>query len=248
MYHCHVRFYFAGYHCGAFDTIKGMTPLEHFTHEFLESERPEGALAAEADVILANLRGMEAPENLCVLLEGKGREAELILLAEKEQVPSLLQSLSEVRDLWIMPMEEEEVRFRFHRWQQGLKERKDHWETSHYLESTINNIPNLIWYKNKDGIHEKVNDSFCRTVNKTREQVQGRGHAYIWDVEFDDPACIESERIVMTEKKTCISEETVQTGDGVRLLTTYKSPLYDLDGSVMGTVGIGIDITQERTY
>ena len=78
--------------------------------------------------------------------------------------------------------------------------------------------------------------------------MQGRGHAYIWDVEHDDPACIESEREVMTTKRTCISEETIMTGDGTRLLTTYKSPLYDLDGSVMGTVGVAIDVTQERAY
>ena len=85
-------------------------------------------------------------------------------------------------------------------------------------------------------------------VSKTKEQVEGRGHAYIWDVEEDDPACIESERIVMTKQETCISEECVQTGDGTKLLTTYKSPLYDLDGSVMGTVGVAIDVTQERAY
>ena len=52
----------------------------------------------------------------------------------------------------------------------------------------------------------------------------------------------------MTKRKTCISEETIQTGGGTRLLTTYKSPLYDIDGSVMGTVGVAIDITQERAY
>lgn len=34
----------------------------------------------------------------------------------------------------------------------------------------------------------------------------------------------------------------------MRLLTTYKSPLYDLDDSVMGTVGVAIDVTQERAY
>ena len=73
-----------------------------------------------------------------------------------------------------------------------------------FLEATINSVPNLIWYKTKDGIHEKVNDSFCRTVNKTKAQVEGRGHAYIWDVEQDDPACIESERVVMTSRRTCI--------------------------------------------
>jgi len=134
------------------------------------------------------------------------------------------------------------------RWQHTCKVSRDFWQTSHFFESTINNVPNLIWYKDKKGIHTKVNDSFCRTVNKTKEQVEGRGHAYIWDVEHDDPACIESELEVMNTKKTCVSEETVKTGDGTRLLTTYKSPLYDLDGSVMGTVGVAIDITQERAY
>ena len=52
----------------------------------------------------------------------------------------------------------------------------------------------------------------------------------------------------MESQKTCVAEETVQTGEGTRLLTTYKSPLYDLDGSVMGTVGVGIDVTRERAY
>lgn len=125
---------------------------------------------------------------------------------------------------------------------------KDYWQTSHYLESTINNTPSLIWYKDKNGIHEKVNDSFCTTVGKTKSQVQGRGHAYIWDVEQDDPVCIESERIVMETRKTCVAEETIQTGEGKRTLTTYKSPLYDVDGSVMGTVGVAIDVTKEHSY
>ena len=153
-----------------------------------------------------------------------------------------------MKDIWMMPMSEEETQFRFLRWQQNCKLSKDLWQTSHYLEATIDNVPNLVWYKTKDGVHEKVNNSFCKTVNKTKEQVQGQGHAYIWDVEQDDPACIESERIVMTKRETCISEEVVQAGDGTKLLTTYKSPLYDLDGSVMGTVGVAIDVTQERAY
>ena len=60
-----------------------------------------------------------------------------------------------------------------------------------------------MWYKTKDGVHEKVNDSFCATVNKAKDDVQGRRHAYIWDVEQDDPACIESEEKVMATGTTC---------------------------------------------
>ena len=52
----------------------------------------------------------------------------------------------------------------------------------------------------------------------------------------------------MESEETCVTEETVKTGAGMRIFTTYKSPLYDVDGSVMGTVGVGIDVTQERTY
>lgn len=248
MYHCNVHFYLTGHQRKVFEIIKGMSPLTDFTHEFTESSRPDAALAAEADVIIADLQDMDVLETAELLLSAKKEDTELILLADKDQILLMSDKLAEIRDIWTLPMSDDEIRFRFLRWQQTCKMSKDYWQTSHFLESTINNVPNLIWYKDKKGIHTKVNECFCRTVNKTREQVQGRGHAYIWDVDHDDPACIESELEVMNTKKTCISEETVKTKNGTRLLKTYKSPLYDLDGSVMGTVGVAIDVTQERIY
>lgn len=248
MYYSHIHFYFAGHHCRAFDIIKEMLPLEHFTHEFSESDEPDSVPAAKADVILANLQDIDEKKVIELLVSFKRREAELIVLAGKEQTLNLTDRLSEFKDIWTVPMSEEEIRFRFLRWQQAYKMSKDYWETNHFFETTINSVPNLIWYKDKAGIHEKVNDSFCKAVNKKKNQIEGRGHAYIWNVEQDDPACIESEKQVMSKKKTCVSEETIKTGDGTKLLTTYKSPLYNIDGSVMGTVGVAIDITQERAY
>ena len=248
MYHCRLQIYFTGRRRDIFRVIREMSPLEGFTHDCLESDEPEAALAARADLILADLRELPVPAALETLCAGRRADAQLIVLAEKDQFPQLSGGLEQIQDIWTLPLSEEELRFRFSRWQQSCRERKDAWETHQYLEATINSIPSLVWYKDKNGIHEKVNDSFCRTVNKTKEQVQGRGHAYIWDVEQDDPACIESEREVMTKRQTCISEEVIQTGGGTRLLTTYKSPLYDLDGGVMGTVGVAIDVTQERAY
>lgn len=248
MYHCHVHFYLVGQPCRVFEIIKEMAPLEHFFHEFSESDKLEKAPAAQADVIIASLQDVEAKEAVHKLNLYKKETAELIVLADREQILLLTESLPEIKDIWTMPMADEEIRFRFLRWQQTLKMSKDYWQTSQYLEAVINNSPNLIWYKDKEGIHRKVNDSFCETVNKTRAQIEGRGHAYIWNVEQDDPACIESEREVMDKRRTFVAGEVIQTGEGTRMLTTYKSPLYDLDGSVMGTVGVGIDVTQERVY
>ena len=248
MYHCHIHFYLLGQKCRIFEVIKEMPPMEQFTHEYLESTGLETPLASGADVILANLQEADAGEAVRGILSCKAEKSQLILLAEKEQTAELRESLDGIRDIWTLPMSDEEIAFRFLRWQQNYRLEKEYWQTNHFLEATIDNVPNLIWYKDKSGIHEKVNKSFCETVNKTREQVQGRRHAYIWDVEEDDPACIESENEVMRSGKTRVSEEIIKTGEGMRTLTTYKSPLYDLDGSVMGTVGIGIDVTQERAY
>ncbi len=248
MYHCHVHFCLSGYTCNTFEIVKEISPFEHFTHEFFEKENPEAEAVAKADVIMLHLQGENFSETVRRFIDEKKPEAELILLAKKEQIPLLEEYMAKIKDIWVMPMSDAEVRFRFLRWQQHYKKSKDYWQTNQFFESTINNIPSLVWYKDKNGIHEKVNDSFCKTVNKTKKQVEGRGHAYIWDVEHDDPACIESEREVMDKRQTIVSEETIKTGEGMRLLTTYKSPLYDLDGSVMGTVGVAIDITQERAY
>ena len=246
MYRCHMEFYLINCPPGTLETIRRLPPLEAFNHSFLDSSEPVGALLSRADVILAVPSG--GGDEVRALDQGRKASSQLILLADKELTGRLGDSLSLADELWTLPMSPEELTFRFKRWQEKQKQSWDLWQANQYLEALINGTPSLIWFKDKDGIHEKVNNAFCATVNKTREQVQGRGHAYIWDVEEDDPACIESERIVMETEQTCCAEETIQTGAGQRQLTTYKSPLYDCDGSVMGTVGIGIDVTQERSF
>jgi len=218
--------------------------LEHFTHIFQEDG---------ADVVFVNLLGSDARETMEKVIPGLSEKTEVIVLAEQEQRGEILKYLPQVSDLWTLPMPEEELKYRIEKWQKACKKARDDWETSQFLEAAINGMPNLIWFKTRDGIHEKVNDSFCETVNKPKKTVEGRDHYFIWDVDPNDPEnggddCAESERVVFETNQTCISEENVKSGENIKVLTTYKSPLYDLDGSIMGTVGVGIDITQERTY
>ena len=52
----------------------------------------------------------------------------------------------------------------------------------------------------------------------------------------------------MESGRTHISEEVIQAGGEQKVLSTYKSPLYDLDGTVMGTVVVALDVTLERAY
>ena len=145
MYQCHIHFYLTGSQCDAFETIRNTPPLAHFTHEFSDSGSPEKALAAGADVILANLQNMDVKETLGFLLNHKKEKARLILLADKSQVTLLTEFLREIQDIWIMPMKGEEASFRFSRWQQEYKMGRDFWQAGQYLDAAINNSPNLIW-------------------------------------------------------------------------------------------------------
>ena len=248
MYRCHMNFCLIGCRPEVEQTIKKIPPLEAFTHAFTHSGAPEWEEVFRADVILAELAALGGAEGLKKLAAGKKDRAQIILLADKEQLDGLGGELSLADELWRLPMSEQELSFRFRRWQENCKTDRDLWQADQYLDAAINSTSSLVWFKRRDGVHEKVNNTFCATVNKTKEQVQGQTHAYIWDVESDDPACVESERLVMESRQTHMSMETVLTGEGTRLLNTYKSPLYDWDGSVMGTVGVALDVTRELSY
>lgn len=254
MYHCQICFYMITEQNEMFTILKEIPPLPHFTHDYLQSVEADEALTEKADVILADIRHTNAEEMLSVLLSHKQKETELILLADKNQTDLLAaKDNTDITDIWVMPLSEAEFRFRLTRWQKNCKIRKDFWQTQNYLDATINCIPHLIWYKDKEGAHIKVNEAFCKAVNKTMDQIAGRGHYYIWDIDPDEYAkgefiCMESEYEVMEKRETCIFDETVKIGDSMRELKTYKAPLFDLDGSVMGTVGVATDVTQERLY
>ena len=248
MYQGELSIYLVGLDDENVQALREVPALAPFTHRFVSAPVFDAHVALDADLTLVSLGREVDTWVLQDFLEDKEEHCDVIALVAPERSAETMGLLPELYDVWPDGMPAEELVWRFDHWQQHRKAQADAQETAQFLEVTINSIPCLVWYKTADGIHEKVNDSFCETVGKEKDDVQGRGHAYIWDVETDDPACIESEAQVMATRKTCVSEEVVQSGSGTKLLTTYKSPLYDLNGSVMGTVGVAIDVTQERAY
>ena len=115
------------------------------------------------------------------------------------------------------------------------------WLLDTYLNTLIDSMPDLVWFKDEEGSHVKVNSAFCHTVGKSRMEIEGKNHCAMWDVDVDD--CAETEDIVRREKKTCQFNELVKSPHGLRQFRTYKSPLFDKQNRIIGSVGIGHDIT-----
>ncbi len=129
----------------------------------------------------------------------------------------------------------------------NFKARFDAYYNKMMMTTLMDSSPDMMWFKNADGLHLEVNTKFTEVVGKTKEQCRNAPHEYIWNVEpdtdLDDIRCINSETEVMESGKTIALEEMVQIGDDIKQLMTYKAPLIDPFGKVIGTSGIGHDMT-----
>ena len=253
MYSAKVHFWLVGFGTEEAKTLAAIEPLERFTHTFMEKFSPEALKADVSPAILTVVVADEAagfsPE---AIREAAGADAKIIWRAADAGALSEA-ALSSIDAIWGKPMTPALLRFHFSALQRRLKLEKDKWLAETYLSHTINPVPDLIWYKDIRGAHLMVNDAFCEVVGKTKEDIAGRGHCYIWGLTPEEYAqgeyvCMETEVEVIQQGMTCVFDEQVKAPEGMRLLKTYKTPIRDVDGKVMGTVGVARNVTKEREY
>ena len=130
----------------------------------------------------------------------------------------------------------------------GIEQRFLAYKRQSFLESMIDGMPEMVWFKDTKGSHMLVNKKFCRTVHKNKDEIRGRGHYYIWDITPDEYAkgefvCMESEQEVLEKRHTCVFEEHVLTSEGMKHFMTYKTPLNLPNGELWGTVGIAYNLS-----
>lgn len=168
-----------------------------------------------------------------------------ILVTDTLPPPELAASLA---DIWFLPLSPDEAAYRIKMFLRRVELENQVAQDQALIHNLTDSSPNLIWIKDMEGHHNFVNESFCRAVGKAKDTILGKTHSFIWDVPEDDPACIESERIVMETGRNYISEESIMAGGEKRILTVHKAPLRDARGQITGTLGIAIDCTRERQY
>jgi len=77
--------------------------------------------------------------------------------------------------------------------------------------------------------------------------IEGRTDDELLDHRSDGEAIIESDRAVMEEGRTLVTEERVGAGaNGSRIFLLTKTPMHDADGTVIGLVGMAVDITERK--
>lgn len=247
MYHRILNIYIATQNAHLEKMLQGVPAADNFSHQFIRRPGIKQEYIKQCRVIILDFDTVPR-QSIEETFFAKHDQAVLIGCFGPETLSILTDNCHLFDQVWIEPFTENKVHTSFARILAQIKAQEDCTMTSQYLDTLIDSVPDLIWFKDTRGAHLKVNESFCRAVNKTKSQVKGRGHYYIWDLEPDEYAqgeyiCLESEEIVLDKRQTCLFDETVKCGDEFRKFKTYKSPIFDMDGTVIGTVGLARDVT-----
>ncbi|MDP2890940.1 MAG: PAS domain S-box protein [Bacteroidota bacterium] len=116
-----------------------------------------------------------------------------------------------------------------------------------HLRTLVKTIPDLIWLKDTNGIYLSCNPMFERFFGAREADIVGKTNYDFVDRELADFFRGNDKKAVDAGKPT-INEEWVTFADDEHraFLETIKAPIYDSDGTVLGILGIGRDITERK--
>lgn len=226
--------------------FREVPPLERFTNTYFINPQINAENITKSDIII--WAKPVCQKDMLLLAKYKKKDAALVLLCNREELDKV-DSWPDVSDnIWPRSLAKKILQGLYKRLLKNFKLYCDDKLTESYLNALINNMPDMVWFKDLKGIHVKVNDKFCEVVGKKREEVVGHDHCSIWDIDpkeykEGEYVCMETEAPVINEGKSFMFEEKVKQGDEIHFLNTYKSPVFDKDNKVIGTVGYARDIT-----
>jgi PAS domain S-box-containing protein len=114
------------------------------------------------------------------------------------------------------------------------------------IESLLDSIPDIIFFKNCDGVYLGCNPPFAEFVGRSRDEIIGRTDFDLFGREVAE-SFLQHDQSMLESGQSRHNEEWITYPDGRRILIdTLKTPYRSLDGSLLGVLGISRDITARK--
>lgn len=115
------------------------------------------------------------------------------------------------------------------------------------LESIIAKMPGHVYWKNKEGVYLGCNDKqACSLGMKSGKQVIGKTDRELPWGDYESEKIIEHDETVISNDNAKTVEESVKINNKDFIFLSHKSPLKDHEGSIIGILGVSIDITYQK--
>ncbi len=114
------------------------------------------------------------------------------------------------------------------------------------ITSLLDSIPDIIFYKDVNGVYLGCNPTFAEFAGKKRSEIIGSTDYDLFDKEEAD-YFRENDEKMLQRLQSRKNEEWITYPDGRKILIdTLKTPYWGKDGSLIGLLGISRDITDRK--
>jgi len=114
------------------------------------------------------------------------------------------------------------------------------------LRSLLDNIPDMAWLKDRNGVYLAANESFARAVGVSPEEVRGRTSFPRWTKRLQERYRLEDEQVVRRGERLWFEDCVVDRKGRTRWFETVKSPVLDSSGAVVGVCGVARDVSERK--
>lgn len=114
-----------------------------------------------------------------------------------------------------------------------------------YLRTLIDTLPMLVWLKDTRSQYRAVNQATADAAGRTVDGIVGLYDLDMWPREIAESYLADDMEVMTTRQRKTVEEPLVSV-KGTVWLETYKAPVVDEDGTLLGTVGAARDISERK--
>ena len=121
-------------------------------------------------------------------------------------------------------------------------------QRDHYQRALLDNFPFAVWLKDTKSCILAANQGFAQLQGggKAAELI-GKNDFDIWPAELAAGYQADDQVVLASGEKKSVEEEIIDADGTRKWFETYKAPVFDDTGKVLGTVGFAREITERRT-
>jgi len=112
------------------------------------------------------------------------------------------------------------------------------------LQALLDNLPYLAWMKDREGRFVAVNRVFAEIKGRTPEEIIGLTDYDLWPREMAERYCADDAEVMASRCRRTREMPSRTNPDAI--YETFKAPIIDDSGEVLGTVGFARDIRPQR--
>ncbi|MBV5308411.1 PAS domain S-box protein [Chromatium okenii] len=118
-------------------------------------------------------------------------------------------------------------------------------QQSQELRAIIDNIPHMIWLKDVKGRFLVVNQTMANVVGGAVQDLLGQTDFDLWPMELAKRYRAD-DRAVIAIRQQMTLDEPILHGTEIVISETFKAPVLDAAGNVLGTVGFSRDVSAAK--